>query len=57
MKAEKSSTNLAANNATTTAISNNSNIVLGGGSNSERDIPYIERNKYRQNIMYTRSLL
>jgi hypothetical protein len=33
------------------------NAVVGGGGESNRDIPYIERNKYRQTMMYARGLL
>ena len=41
---------------TVSNVSNNSNIILND-STSNRDIPYIERNKYRQSLMYTRGLL
>lgn len=38
----------------TTAVTNSTNIY---GSTLDRDIPYIERNKYRQQLMYNRNLL
>jgi 2-keto-4-pentenoate hydratase len=45
---------------TTTIVNNatNTNNVMGGqDNNSFRDIPYIERSKYRQNMIYARGLL
>jgi len=43
--------------STNQVISNsNPNITINGDSGN-RDIPYLERNKYRQTLMYTRGLL
>jgi hypothetical protein len=49
-----------ASSNTTTSIINNSNtnnVQNGGDGNTNRDIPYIERNKYRQDMIYSRGLL
>lgn len=41
-------------NSNTNAVANSTNIF---SSTLDRDIPYIERNKYRQTLIYNRSLL
>jgi phage-related protein len=50
----------ASNNTQTTisnVSSNTNNNVSGDSASSNRDIPYIERSKYRQNLLYSRGLL
>jgi len=46
-------------NNTTTSILNTStaNILGKGGDSTDRDIPYIERSKYRNSMLYARGLL
>lgn len=53
-KASKTTTVATVGNATTNAVTNSTNIF---GNTLDRDIPYIERNKYRQTIIYNRNLL
>ena len=53
-KTTKSTTVATVGNTNTTAVSNSTNIF---SSTLDRDIPYIERNKYRQTIIYNRNLL
>ena len=48
------------NSNTTTSIINATNANAAGKSNndiSDRDVPYIERNKYRNTMIYARGLL
>ena len=56
---KESVANTASNiNKTTTSIVNNSSTTAGSmGNNSIRDIPYIERSKYRRDMIYNRGLL
>ena len=51
--------NISNSNSNTTSVLNTStsNIIAKGGSDGDRDVPYIERNKYRQTMMYARGLL
>lgn len=58
--AQNSNKNVSNNTQTTISnvSSNTNNNVSGDGQGSgSRDIPYIERNKYRQTLTYTRGLL
>jgi len=57
--ANKASANVSSSSNNNTVISNtnNNSIPNTAFNESNRDIPYLERNKYRQNIMYSRTLL